>query len=254
MQFVFIGMLDLSKKVRSEDKDLYLKNVESLCCMKDGQIEYIGLQLARPLVPILDQYYCLSHEFENRIFEKLLASELDRMGEASAKLSITDVVSEVWKPIYGKCRKLVDDMYSGEIQLKYLEDCFQDVLEDSMYDQLHKFCRAIQACEGEAHSFDWIKGVIEKFQLYQCLCSQAEVAKNVVEIKKFFKLSEGFDFIEKVSTKDVGACLNDMDEKKNQAKAFLGQFTGERLDFLQVFVTCFRLVRWIRQLGKKGKP
>ena len=231
------------------------KPVNSLCCIQDKQVKYTGLPSAHPLDPFLSNFYFLSDKFKNCIFVNIWSSKLDSL--ANSKLSIQELVSKVWDPVYAECCELKESMYTGEIQLKRVESYFRHVHEGDTYNHFEQFCQAIQACEGSQPApSGWIKSAIDKFELYKSLSKQAEAAKSVMKLKESFQLAEGFNFIEGISKKDAtsagNAHLKDMDEKMNQTKTFLAHFTPERLECLQVFLTCLDLVQWIRELGEKG--
>ena len=231
------------------------KPIKSLCCIEEGHVTYTGLPSARPLEPILTNYYFLSDKLTSRIFVNIWLSKLDSL--ANARLSIPELISKVWDPIYAECCELVDSMYTGEIQLKHVESYLRHVPEGDTYINFEQFYQAIQTCKGSQPApSGWIKSAVDKFELYKSLCKQAEAAKSVMKLKESFQLAEGFNFIEGISKKDAtsagNAHLKDMDEKMNQTKTFLAHFTPERLECLQVFLTCLDLVQWIRELGEKG--
>ena len=206
---------------------------------------------------MLTSFYFFSDRFQSNIFDKIWCSTLRQASKKGLLHTITDIVTQVWEPVFAECCKLAEDLYSEEIKLKHIE-CYFDPRDEHMFHNIKQLSEAIKACtvlpEGQSASNSWIRTVVDKMEMYWSLCSQAEAAKTVLDLKECLRLTGNFDVIEEVADKiDTSmreSALKTIDAKVIKAKTFLEQCTGEKLHCLRAFSKCLDLIDWIRKETK----
>lgn len=235
---------------KSASDDYSLRPIKSLCCIDRTCIQYPCLQYARSLEPILSKYYFLSDRFQSVIFTNIWSSAIDKLVKSGLKLTVDDLKSNLWDPVFKECRQLIEGLHSEEIKLNEIDYYFRRL--DYMDGHLKEFHKAMEAChDGPLNVGNWIASTIDKIKLYWSLCDQSKAAMTVLDLKKSLELSGDFCLIEDIakraSTSMADAQLKDIDDRMYQAKTFLASFTTERLECLRAFSRCMELVKWIQQ-------
>ena len=212
---------------------------------------------SQALDSMLTSFYFFADKFQSNVFDYVWCSTLKGASKKGVLLKIDDVITEVWEPVFTECCKIAEDLYSEDIKLKEI-DCYFDPRDEHLFHNIKMLTEAIKACanlpEGQSASNSWIRTVVDKMEMYWSLCSQAEAAKTVLEIKESLHLAGNFDIIKevagKIDTSMRESALKTIDAKVVQAKTFLEQCTGEKLRCLRAFSKCLDLIEWIRKETK----
>lgn len=247
--------------MREINQDNLTKPINSLCYVETldpKSIHFPSFQLAQPLESILEHYYYLSSVHYSDFFQIIWSSKLREISKMKSTLTIADVGTRIWKPVFSDCSDLIKKVSSKSIKLKEVDYYFRQAQADHIYDNLLNLFTAIEACNGNTpDSFVWIRQAVHLIKQYWSLCKQAEAASTLLELKDSLKLTGNFDVIEsvanKVTTSMADASLDSIDHHRFvEAKSFLEQFTKdkEKLECLQVFATCVNIVEWIRKETK----
>lgn len=254
--FSIIGLSQLRHEIKENH---LLMPIKSLCSTETAskKILFVCFQLAQPLLSILNSYHFLSQVHHNALFQGIWSSKLKVIAKAKLTLSIPDLVTKIWNPVFEECCQLLDSVKSRSIKLKDVDRYFRELEGGYMQHHLINLLKAIEKCHGwTENSLAWVHGAMSHIKHYWSLCEQAEAACSVLGLRDTLKLTGDFKIIEnvasKVTTTMKESSLNSIDERFIEAKSFLEEFIMDKtkLECLKKFAACVNLVEWI---GKETK-
>ena len=171
-------------------------------------------------------------------------------------LSISDLVNEIWNPVFQECCTLVDSIEQKCIKLKDIDKYFYGLSEQDCYKELKNLFCALEKIHNRNPSPEkckWIRRAVTHIEQYRSLCQLAEAANIILELKEKLNLSGNFGAIEvvsnKVSTAMKEETLESISVELIETKSFLEQVKNskKKLNCLQKFAECSTLVEWIRE-------
>ena len=251
----YLGLVQLGHEIHA---DHLHKPINSLCSLDASNVvQFFCFQAAKPLEPILDHYHFLSSVHHSDLFQQLWISRLGEVFRSKATLTISDVVTEIWEPVFTKCCQLVESVYTKTIKLKDVDKYFHQHKGNYLNAILSNLFKAIEACYGRTDGdCSWIRPAIDQMEQYWSLCEQAEAANTVLHLKNSLGLTGNFEVIENVARKVTSsmkeATLESIDQQLVSAKSFLEKFTRDKSkhDCLKCFAACNNIVEWLRKQTK----
>lgn len=251
-----IGLPELKGEVCQH---YFHKPLNSLCSTEDssGKIVFKCLVSASPLEPILTKFHLLFSRHQSDIFRNVWSSKLQEAKQV--QMTISDVVTHVWDPVFEECCLLIDNIQSRRIKLQCVDHYFRcfHIGSESVSMHIRKLFVALEACHNrEVQSLGWIQSAVDRMEQYWSLCELAKAAKIILDLRESTKLTGNFDVIEsvasEVATSMKEASLENIDQKLIGAKSFLEQFTNDpsKMDCLRNFSDSMSLIEWIRKETK----
>lgn len=214
-------------------------------------------EAARPLEPILNSYHILFSVHRSEIFVQLWKSKLREISKSKTTLSLCNIESEIWNPVFTKSCELVDSIKSRNIKLQDVDQYFGRLQRDYAYENLLSLYKALEACmHRPTDTGQWVRAAVDCMQQYWSLCEKVEAAKIVLELKESLKLTGDFRTIENVACEVTSSMKDDplesIDQRLIDAKSFLEKFTSDRnkLNSLKGFAACMKIVEWMREETK----
>lgn len=250
-------ILGLSELVTEIKQDHSAKEINSLCSQsQEGKIDFKYFQDAQPLSKMLLHYFYLSNQYPSDLFQQIWKSQVKEVAKTKAILTISDVVSKLWEPVFEECCQLIDSIQSRSITLVDVNKHFRKLDSHYINDHLSFLFHAIETCFERKSDPLWIRHAVDRMQHYWSLCEQADAARTVLELKESLKLEGNFEVIEKIASTFAAsmdkATLDDIDQRLVETKSFLEQFTMDKrkLETLKSFASCLNIVEWIRKESK----
>ena len=239
-------------------EDYLCKPVNSLCSIDASNVvQFFCFQAAKPLEPILVHYHLLLSVHQSVLFRQLWTSRLKEVVRLKATLTFSDVVTDIWNPVFIKCCELLESVHERSIKLKDIDKYFYQHKGNHLNIILEDLFKAIEACYHRTGSdYRWIRPAVHHMDQYWSLCEQAEAAHTVLHLKDSLKLRGNFEVIENVASKVTSsmkeATLESIDQKFVVAKSFLEKFTQDKSkhDCLKCFAACNNVVEWLRKQTK----
>lgn len=228
----------------------------SLCFgdpQESGGAMFACFKSAEPLEHILNKFNFLNHEYQNAFFRSIWK---DRRSKVDFEITIQDVVTKLWDPVFEECSKIIDDVRTRNMKLKDVDHYFGSISEPRLIkSELQKLYKGVEACNSrKATEYGWIEEAVSRIKQYWSLRDQAKAAETVLKLKNRLALTGNFTVIENVAQTKLmeDKKLNAIDEKLIQAKTFLEKFTQDKqkLDCLKKFADCLDVVEWIRKETK----
>lgn len=224
-----------------------------------GPLKFHRFKKAEPLADILSDFYCLSSQFPSDLFQQIWKSKLKEILNAKLALTFSDVVTNLWNPVFTECCQLVDSVRARSIKLGDVDFHFRRMQEEgSVCEHLRNLYQATEVCRHGRPSVqcDWIQTSVNLMEQYWSVREQGKAARIVLELKQKLQLTGNFEIIEYVAHQVTSSMkdepLEKIDQKLIQAKSFLEQFTTDRMkvECLEKFAACLNIVEWIRKETK----
>lgn len=237
-------------------KDYSQEPINSLCYQCPSQkVQFMCFESADPLQLMLSNFYVLCDKHRSDLFQHIWISKLNDVNDT---LTIPDVVTKIWDPVFSECCQLIESVYSRSIKLKDVDRLFKCIERESITNHLKNLFLAIESCRNRRQpvSFSWINIAVERIKLYWSLCEKAEAANIVLDLKDRLQLTGKFNLIEKVAYQINASIKNEsldfIDQSMVDTIAFLNQFTEEswKLECLRKFSNCMDIVEWLRKETK----
>lgn len=236
------------------------KQMKSLCCTESssGVIQFVCFQAAQPLQSLLASYHFMSSVHQSELFQQIWSAKLKEIYRAKKTLTIPEIVTEIWNPVFNECSDFIKNVESESIKLKDVDHYFCPAEEKHMRQDLASLYKAVEASNDRSVTQlpDWIQDVVRHIQQYWSLRAQAQAADTLLKLKDSLKLTGNFEIIKKVasqgseSVKD--APLNSINQEVMEAKEFLEEFSNDKkkMDCLTSFEASMNLVEWIGEETK----
>lgn len=254
--FLYAGLSDLMTEVL---QDFSSKPINSLCSMdnQSSPINFIHFELAKPLCSIPLHYYFLSDKCHSNLFQQIWKSKLDEILRAMLPLTLKEIVTKIWDPVFLECCKLVDSVKEGSIKLKKVDFYFRQFEVGTTVHQLKNLYMAVELCRDiKAEDFGFIQRSVNLMARYWALCKQVTAANVILELIDKLKLVGNFesfqDVASSVNTSMMDAPLESIGCKSlKDTKSFLDKVTeGKNLECLKQFAACSNIVEWIKNETK----
>ena len=120
-------------------------------------------------------------------------------------LSISNLKSEVWSPVFQQCQQLLDGLKTLSITLGKVDSHFRNYeTSGDIITQLKLLFTGINECLGMQASDHWIDRSVQRIAEYRKLCSYRDAAKSVLKLKAFLQLSgEDFSDVKRISNEVI---------------------------------------------------
>ena len=235
--------------------------INSLCSMEStsGPLQFHRFKKAEPLEDILSDFNSLCMQFHSDLFQQIWKSKRKDIMNAKISLTFSDVVKNLWNPVFTECCQLIDSVKTRSIKLGDVDYHFRHMQEEgSVCEHLRNLHKAVEVCRHgrPPGQTDWIQTSVNLMEQYWSVREQGKAANIVLKLKERLQLTGNFEIIEyvanQVTTSMKDEPLEKIDLKLIQARSFLEQFTSEqmKLDCLEKFAECLNIVGWIRKETK----
>ncbi|KAK3585576.1 hypothetical protein CHS0354_036763 [Potamilus streckersoni] len=237
--------LDRTLKFLDEKKDICIKdicqpaNVE-IVVLDEFQPQIKAFRLSNGVVSVLE---LLHSSFRSNIFLNLWQD----IGHSSKASTLDEVIEQVWKPVYSKMRGLTDSLLSGEILFAEMEHYLGNIYKvdyQKMVDEM-KLLDVPEECAQER-----VKQLQQLRQMEACV----DGAKTILNVAKAYELNGDFEVIRIIASQENAAKkkMKEFDDSLLETCEFLEELTPEKTKCLNQFITCKRLVQWLRNSMEGG--
>ena len=170
--------------------------IGTVCQRNGGQINPTCFQSLGELTDCLHNFYNMSHTYSTTVFRKKWASQLSDAFKENPELSFNDVYSSVWLSCFDHFQTLLEKLMSLNIMLADVDEHFSDC-KDSLDTVLLNLYKGVNHYNAQDES--WIGVAVEKCKKYWRLCQNCDVAKLILRLRDFLRLTGDFSLVEKLS-------------------------------------------------------
>ena len=174
-------------------------SIRTLCVSDGERCQVQCFPKASPLEACMEGVWIMTVKFECSIFnEHWNARSKSVVGN---DFSLADVTTEVWRPVFSHCEKLLASLIDCSISLTMVNQLFHQMNRDLIEYNIKQLQRGVEWCQGREHvGFTWIRGVINRMNQFWRLSGYTDAAQAFLEIKKALKLTGDFQLVENVAS------------------------------------------------------
>ena len=270
--YAFTGVSDAVNELHV-NYDFFRMN--TLCSRDESGVKVVCFHRAHVLLSFAWKFNVFKVSHNSDLFLTVWSDTLRNVRQKNPELSIDDLELQVWAPTFHLCEKLLEQLHNLSMTLGDVDRVFHHYEPRQLEDQLQLLHRGVCQCGGLNLRDHWIPKAVKKLEDYRWLCGYREAANSFLQLRELLKLSGGdFTDVEQIS-KEVklslfftapvylyalfalqisssmkDQTLADISNQLVEAGLFLRDFTGDRLECIQRFCQCQRIVEWIRHTTK----
>ena len=205
MHIFIILLLGQPELLRMLQRDFREEKINCLCqkLPNDSGYQVMCFPTAKPIEPYLERFYTISYTHSNDLFNRFWQERLSEVRKDIGMLQFTQVNEFLWKPVFDRCVKLLDDLHSGKLKLSAVDTLFKANYSSNqkrLYLDLKKLHIGVGICTGKSTSnFIWVKTVVEQMGQYWDLCNYQEAAQAFIKIRDTLGLTGDFRLVERVA-------------------------------------------------------
>ena len=174
----------------------------SALCTRDesGIIRVVRFNKASPLVSFAKHFFVLTKRLNSSLFCTTWKTTLSQARKKNPKLSIRDIESEVWVPVFQLCQELLQKLQDLSMTLGDVDTHFKNYEEWDLTPQLQLLFRGINTCMNQQLSDKWIQHSVQKISEYRQLVGYRDAANWFLQLRDLLNLSDGdFRDVERIS-------------------------------------------------------
>ena len=181
--------------------------INGLCTRDEsGLIKVVCFNKAVPLSTFASHFYVLTKKFPSSLFRRMWVAGVEQARAKHPTLSISNLKSEVWSPVFKQCQELLDGLKNLSITLGEVDTHFM-IYETSgePKTELRLLFTGLNECLGMKATDDpWIGQAVRRISEYRKLCTYRDAANSFLELKAFLQLSGGdFSDVERISNEVI---------------------------------------------------
>ena len=217
----------------------------------------------------------MTKEFSSGLFDAIWSTSMKEARANFPKMSVSDIKAKVWTPAFDHCRQLLTELHDLSMTLANVDRHFKCYKKQELENELKVLFDGINKCLCQSLSDNWIRHVVLRIEDYRKLCGYRKAANSFLKLRDSLKLTKGdfkdveriskeviifllvvlrsiiiIPFTFKVSSSTKDRTLDAIKKELVEAGEFLSEFTGEKLECIQQFCECQKIVQWIRDTTK----
>ena len=187
------------------EKNRTSSKINALCArVESGEIRVLCFDKAAPLLSFAWKFCVLTKKKNSHLFLALWSSTMHQARRNNPELSIRDVESKVWVPVFQLCQELLQKLQDLSMTLGEVDSHFKDFEERDITTQLKLLFHGINECIKQQLSDHRIQQSVQKISEYWQLCSYRDAADSFLQLRDLLKLSEGdFRDVERISNEVI---------------------------------------------------
>ena len=167
-----------------------------------------GFSDAEPLEPCLKQFWFMTRESKCDIFIKFFNERLAALIKDKCTLSMSDVMPEVWTPVFARCEQVLEQLMDFSIPLSMVDDLFHGKDNGLIGHNIKQLQIGVEWCQGrrDVKDLGWIKRVIDRMNQFWKLSRYTDAAQAFLKIRDELKLTGDFTLVENVASQVMRTC------------------------------------------------
>ena len=190
------GGVALLKKLEQNFNECSIRTL----CVSDGeqcQVRYFPE--ASPLEACMEEVWIMTVKFKCTIFRDYWNARSKSV--VGNDFSLADVTTEVWRPVFSQCEKLLASLMDYSISLTMVNQQFHKMSRELIEYNIKQLQRGVEWCRGRKNvDFMWIGGVINRMNQFWRLSGYTDAAQAFLKIRDALELTGDFKLVENVAS------------------------------------------------------
>ena len=180
-------------------------SIKTLCISDGERCQVQCFPKASPLEACMEGVWIMTVKFECSIFNEYW--NMRSKSVVGNDFSLADVTTEVWRPVFSHCEKLLASLMDCSISLTMVNQLFHQVRPDIIEYNIKQLQRGVEWCQGRKNvDFTWIGGVINRMNQFWKLSGYTDAAQAFLKIRDALELTGDFLLVENVASR-VRTCI-----------------------------------------------
>ena len=185
--------------LKSLERNFNECSIRTLCVSDGEQCQVRCFPEASPLESCMEGVWTMTIEFKCSIFREYW--NMRSKSVVCNDFSLADVTTEVWRPVFSQCEKLLASLIDCSISLTMVNQLFHQIRHDLIEHNIKQLQRGVEWCrEVQNVDFTWIDGVISRMNQFWRLSGYTDAAQAFLKIRDALELTGDFQLVENVAS------------------------------------------------------
>ena len=173
-------------------------SIRTLCVSDSEQCQVQCFPEASPLESCMEGVWIMTVESKCNIFREYWNARSEYV--VHNDFSLADITTEVWRPVFSQCEKLLASLIDCSISLTMVNQLFHQMSHELIEYNIKQLQRGVEWCQGRNHvDFTWT-GIINRMNQFWRLSGHTDAAQAFLEIRDALKLTGDFQLVENVAS------------------------------------------------------
>ena len=176
-------------------------SIRTLCVSDGEQCQVRCFPEAQPLEECMKGVWTMTVKFKCNIFRDYWNTRSKSV--VRNDFSLADVTTEVWRPVFSQCEKLLASLMDCSISLTMVNQLFHQMSRELIEYNIKQLQRGVEwyMYQGRKHvDFGWIGGVINRMNQFWKLSGYTDAAQAFLKIRDALELTGDFQLVENVAS------------------------------------------------------
>ena len=174
-------------------------SIRTLCVSDGGRCQVQCFPEASPLESCMEGVCTMTVEYECSIFKEYWNTRSESV--VGNDFSLADVTTEVWRPVFSQCEKLLASLMDCSISLTMVNQLFHQMSHKFIEHNIKQLQRGVEWCRGRKNvDITWIGGVIDRMNQFWRLSGYTDAAQAFLKIRDALELTGDFQLVENVAS------------------------------------------------------
>ena len=175
------------------------KSICELCQISDGIPSLLCYEAARPLDPFVDHFDIMMKKSSN-LFLHPIDKQLKRViASCTSTLTIADIYTEIWQPVFDNCRKLLDSLIDQTIKLSYVDTHLKEYY-DNLETVVYNLAVGVGKCLNVTIEQTRLRMPLWNIHQYWRACEYHTGAQLFLRLREMLQLNGDFKLVERLSS------------------------------------------------------
>ena len=191
-----IGLMSLKADL---SQDIGGESICDLCQLRDGIPVLLCFEAARPLDPFVDHFdIMMENILRSNLFLRFIEKRLKMVVDTRSDLTIADIYTEIWQPVFNDCLKLLESLADQSMILSFVDAHFKDY-SDILETMVNHLAVAVSKCSNIKLDPTSLSQPLYNIRQYWKVCEYQKVAQFFLKLKDLLQLNGDFCLVERLS-------------------------------------------------------
>ena len=188
-----LGIAELKKEL---EQDFGCRKIKDLCQMEGETFKLSCFEAAKPLDSFVDHFGIMYRRSSN-LFVLPLNRKMKEVLVVNPGVTINEIYTLIWRPVFEQCEKLLDDLATHQITLATVDHRLKphaSTLEPDIINLAVGMHKCLNT--PTAPNYTTLRGAMSKVEDYWKICEYQDGAQVFLHLKEVLQLSGDFVLIQ----------------------------------------------------------
>ena len=144
----------------------------------------------RDVMEMLRPFTIMMEEYETVISQNIWNDHVQRHTKV---LSLPEVATQIWAPVFTEMQQLIEKFYSRMITLKEVDKYLWNISSQNLEQEIQTLVEGCNLCLGKTVPTSWISMFVMSVNFYRDVCIAQSAAHLILNIKNILMLTGNFE-------------------------------------------------------------